>query len=198
MPGKPSQDRPFCRQVKANGEPCKNRAAVGSAWCGSHGGGQAPVGAPTKLDGAMVNRLVELAERGVTWEVAAAACGIDKSTLHGWRKKGATDLELGSPTVFADLVDRLARASAKAEALHVANIAAAGVIDWRASAFYLERRASARWGKRDKVDVDINERAQPRTVSPTEPARRDTILEILATATRAPQSLDDAGQENTP
>ena len=198
MPGQPSADRPTCRATKNDGTPCKKKAASGSQNCGSHGGGKRPVGAPTKLNEALIERLEEIVAKGVTWEIAAAAAGIGKSTIHEWRQRGADDLETGTPTVFADLVDRLRRACAQAEVHHVSNVAAAGIVDWRASAFWLERRAAARFGRKDHVDVDVHERAAPRTVTPQEPDKRAVILDLLRTATAPPAGAEASTDGRTP
>ena len=198
MPGQPSADRPACRETTKAGTPCRNKAAAGSQYCGPHGGGQRRVGAPSKLDEALVNSLVEVVERGVTWDIAAQAAGIHKSTLIGWRERGATDLAEGRPTLYADLVDRLSRAGAQAEVNHVANIAAAAAVDWRASAFWLERRAAARFGRKDHVDVDVHERAAPRTVTPQEPDKRAVILDLLRTATAPPTGIEAPTEGRTP
>jgi hypothetical protein len=184
MPGQPSADRPLCRDTTKTGTPCRNRAAAGSAYCGPHGGGKKRVGAPSKLDHATINTLVEALELGLTWEVAAATIGVHKSTLHGWRDKGAADLEAGKPTLYADLVDRLTRAVAVAELELVRTVKAHGPVDWRAAAWILERRHPDRWARRTSGGDNL-ETMEPRTVAPDAPAR-DAIVAILAKATAPP------------
>lgn len=184
----PPEGRPFCRAETKAGAPCQNRAAVGSAWCGAHGGGKRPVGRLSKLDAASINAIVEVVERGVTWAVAAQSVGIAEATLHEWRRRGEEDLELNRPTLFADLVERLTRATAVAESTLVADIARDP--DWRAKAWVLTCRYPSRYAKRDKaLDEDRAERALPRTVAP--PAdRREEILGILAGAMKPPAGAD--------
>lgn len=190
MPGKPSQGRPYCRGEKTNGDPCRNRAAAGSAYCASHGGGKRKPGRKTKLTNDVVATIVQALERGVTYEVAALAAGIDKSTLHDWRRKGAADLEAGKATPFAHLVDELTRATAEAEVGLVRVIRSHAMMDWKAAAWLLERRAPERWARPDsKADSEVDDRAKPREVAPVDKTRAQ-IVTILAAATKAPATSD--------
>lgn len=184
-----SLGRPLCRATTNAGNPCKRRACSGSAFCGVHGGSTRRVGNETKLDDGLIDELAKVVELGVTWDVAAAAAGIAVSTLHKWRQRGNDDVETGTSSVYRDLVERLTRATAEAERKLITTIVAHGPVDWRAAAWVLERRAPERWAKRDKIDVDVNERAKPRDVVPGD-ERRDLIVSILATATRPPANPD--------
>lgn len=190
MPGKPSMNRPACRATTKAGKPCARRAAAGSAYCGVHGGATRPIGAPPKLDTDLVARITIAVERGVTWEVAAQVAGVHPRTLLEWRDRGADDDEAGRDTVYAHLHREVICARAAGETSLVGLIRRHGVTDWRAAAWLLERSRPERWARRDKLDVDVTERAKPRTVTPEEPARRDAIVELLASATRPPAGHD--------
>ena len=48
----------------------------------------------------------------------------------------------------------LQRAEARAMKRHIDNIVRAGIEDWKASAWYLERRDPDNWAKRDRLQVD--------------------------------------------
>jgi hypothetical protein len=184
--------RPTCRaHSKSTGAPCRKKAAAGSAYCASHGGGKRPPGKPGRLDDALINTLAEVVERGVTWDVAAQAAGIATGTLHMWRARGADDLEAGKPSIYAELVERLTRATAEAERYLIEAIRGHALVDWRAGAWILERRHAERWARQDRLDVEIAKRAEPRVIEPAEPKTRDTILELLAKATRPPAGLID-------
>lgn len=85
---------------------------------------------------------------GVHRDVAARAVGITDRTLRNWMRKG----EEGDPT-FEQFAEDVKQAEAKAEVGHVANITLASRADWRASAWYLERKADTRWTRVDKHEV---------------------------------------------
>lgn len=185
MPGKPSADRPLCRGTTATGRPCKNRAAAGSAYCSAHGGGKRRIGAPTKITPELVETIIYDVERGAYYQQAAAAAGIHVSTLKGWREQGEEDLDAGRDTPFAALVEGLTRASAQAELTMVQRIRAQAGEDWRAAAWWLERKAPERWARRDKLDVTADVLSKPRDVKP-EGSDRDAILTLLGTALQPP------------
>jgi len=182
-------DRPLCRETTKTGQPCRNRAAAGSQTCGSHGGGK-PVGAPYKLNALTLDTITQAVAAGATYEVAAQAAGIHRDTLRQWRETGTHDLEAGRTTPQSDLVAALRDARAQGEVDLIRRIRAHGESDWRPLAWILERRAPERWAQRAMLDVDVHERAAPRTVTPEEPGKRETILELLRTATAPPASHD--------
>lgn len=147
-----AQPRPYCRGEKRDGTPCKNRAAKGSALCGTHGGGTKPTGRPTILSKDLVDSIAEVVRAGAFYEEAALTVGIGRSTLYKWREEGEADIEHGKATLAAYFVDALTRASAEAEQAAAQAILSARYTDWRAAAWYLERRNPGRWGRRDHVE----------------------------------------------
>lgn len=58
--------------------------------------------------------------------------------------------------IFADFLEEMNMAEAAGMAEHVRNVKNAGLEDWRASAWFLERRDPANWSKRDRLQADIN------------------------------------------
>lgn len=177
-------ERPACRATTKTGTPCRNKAAAGSAYCGSHGGGKRRVGAPTKLNETVIARVVEALEDGATYEVAAMSAGIHRDTLRQWREQGTRDLADGKRTQFGDLVAAVQDASARAEVELIRQVRAHGHTDWRAPAWILERRYPDRWARRTSGGDNL-ESMEPRTVAPDAPAR-DAIVAILAKATAPP------------
>ena len=197
MPGQPSADRPTCRETTKAGKPCRNRAAAGSQTCGAHGGGK-PVGAPYKLNAHTLAIITEAVATGATYEIAAQAAGIHRDTLRQWRETGTQDLEAGRSTPQSDLVVALRDARAQGEVELIRKIRAHGESDWRPLAWILERRAPERWAQRATLDVDVHERAAPRTVTPLEPDKRAVILDLLRTATAPPAGLEAPTEGRTP
>jgi len=84
--------------------------------------------------------LLKAIESGVSIESACAIAGIHRSTWYEWRDRPELQLQIS-------------QAIAKAEAALLATIRTAGITDWRASAWILERRYSDTWGKRQEVQT---------------------------------------------
>jgi transposase len=104
---------------------------------------------PTKMTPEVVKRIVDALAAGNTRRAASAYGGIDEDTLGRWLRR------------FADFADAIKAAEAQAEVAHVANIAqAAKDGTWQASAWWLERRQHAAWGKVDRVEIEIRRAAE--------------------------------------
>ena len=181
--------RPLCRATTHAGAPCRNRSAAGSAYCGVHGGGRR-VGQPLKLTRDVHDRITEAVETGATYEVAAIAAGIHRDTFRVWREQGETDRAAGLTTIYSDLAAAVQDARARGEVELARKIRAHASLDWKAAAWLLERRHPERWARREHVDLELTERAEPRTVTPAG-AERAAILELLATATSSPSDRRD-------
>jgi len=180
-----NRGRPLCRGTRKDGNPCQQRAAKGSAYCAQHGGAKRKTGRPSKINGELVDAVLELVAHGSTFHAAAQAAGVDRTTLHAWRERGEADLDAGKDTVYARLAHGLPRARARGEASLVDTIRAHATLDWRAAAWLLERRNPEDWAKRDSLDVNVNERAKPRDIAPTD-TNRDRILDVLNRALQPP------------
>lgn len=99
---------------------------------------------------------------GNFWETAAALAGVSKSTFWGWIKIAREAQH--PPAVLTELLESLTREEGTAEALHVQNLMTWRGRDWRASAFFLERKHRDRWGKVERVEqrnVDKNDNDVP-------------------------------------
>jgi predicted site-specific integrase-resolvase len=102
-----------------------------------------------KLEEAVTQRIVDLIRAGNYLEVAAAAAGIHRTTLHRWMRLGR-EQKRGRYRRFLNAVEK---AQAEAESRGVALIAKAASEDWRAAAWQLERRAPQRYGARVQISV---------------------------------------------
>jgi hypothetical protein len=106
-------------------------------------------GRPSKYTPEVVKRIMDALAAGNTRKAAAEYGGIDEDTLGRWRRR------------FADFADAIKSAEAHAEVGHVANIAtAAKGGNWTASAWWLERRRSAEWGRVDRVEIEVRRAAE--------------------------------------
>lgn len=101
-------------------------------------------GRPSKRTPECERRILDALRAGNTRKAACAYAGIDLHTLARWSAAHAT---------FATAIEK---AEADAETRMVAQIAkAASGGTWTAAAWWLERRRSEEYGRRDKVDTNI-------------------------------------------
>lgn len=96
--------------------------------------------------------IVEAIKDGNTNETAARLAGISEATLYNWLAKGR-DEENGD---YRKLLEEVEAAEAEAMAFMVDKVKQAAYEDWRAAAWYLERRRPADFGRRDRVTADLN------------------------------------------
>lgn len=106
----------------------------------------------TKFDEKVALKIIDLVRGGNYIDVAAAASGVGRSTLYEWLRKSAEGDES-----FNGFSGRVHEAASEAEARAVLNVQkAAQAGDWKASAWYLERKHWQRWSKRDFLTADVN------------------------------------------
>jgi transposase len=107
--------------------------------------------------------IVEALKAGEYAKVAAEAQGVDESTYYRWLQRGeaaAKAADNGKPVDakelgYADFLVKVRRAEAEAEQAALRRVQ--GSEDWRATAWFLERRYPGRWAKRQNVDVTTKE-----------------------------------------
>jgi len=110
------------------------------------------MGRHTKLTPETHNKIIGAIKAGNYLETAAQYAGIDQATLHRWLNRGADDNE--PDPRYREFREAVQNARAEAEARNVALIQkAANEGTWQAAAWYLERTAHARWGRRASVEV---------------------------------------------
>lgn len=112
------------------------------------------VGRPTSLT-RHVHQVVTRAMRsGNFLETAAALAGVDPATLRRWIARGERERrrrQNGEPpdrtaTAHVRLAQEIERAAATAQSEVVGRILRSGREDWRAAAWWLERRHANGWG----------------------------------------------------
>ena len=100
------------------------------------------MGRPSKYTPERAQQITDALAAGNTRKASAAHAGIGENTLGDWLRR------------FRDFRDAIEKAEAEAELAHVATIrAAAHDGTWQASAWWLERRRSDDWGKRDRLEI---------------------------------------------
>jgi hypothetical protein len=109
----------------------------------------APRGRPSKYTPQAVKRIVDALSAGNSRKASSAYGGISEATFGSWLAN------------FRDFREAVKSAEAVAEVAHVANITkAAGDGTWQASAWWLERRRHAEWGKVDRLEIEIRRTAE--------------------------------------
>lgn len=143
---------------------------------------------------------------GLHPDAAATVAGVAKDLLRRWRKEIEHD---PSDLATLDMLQRAQQAITEAELEAVSSVRAAWTDgDWRAAAWYLERRHRERWGerkgldvsgevivKRVELDASVLEAARARLVRPTS-VRTIGPAEVTATGT-SPDATSDPDDAHT-
>jgi hypothetical protein len=106
-------------------------------------------GRPSKYTPALGAQLCKLVSLGVAMTAACKAEGIGRKTLYRWREYGAQGRE-----PYRSFVRDLNRSLAKAETAITLHVVRAAQRDWRAGAWWLERRAPDRYGPKQTVRLE--------------------------------------------
>lgn len=110
------------------------------------------MGRKSKLTPEVQDRIVQAITAGNYIEIAAAYAGIDKATLYRWIQKAELP---DADQRYSDFRNAVESARSQAEVRNVALIQqAANNGTWQAAAWYLERTAHQRWGRRVMLSGD--------------------------------------------
>lgn len=108
-------------------------------------------GRPSKLTDAVQEKIVGAIRAGNYAETAAQYAGIDKSTYHRWMQKGED-----GRAKYREFRAAVRAAEAEAEVYAETVLRKAMPDDWKAAAWYLERKFQDRWGRREHLDINAN------------------------------------------
>jgi type IV secretory pathway TrbF-like protein len=97
------------------------------------------------------NDIVVALRAGNYVETAAALAGVNKTTVYDWLSKGAR----GQGKLFVEFSNAVKRAQAESEARDVATVLQASATNWQAAAWRLERKFPHRWGRKDRLEAEI-------------------------------------------
>ena len=111
-------------------------------------------GRPTKLTPEVQDRIVSAIRAGNYSRVAAEYAGISERTFYGWLRRG----QQAKTGVYRDFWCAVQRAEREAEVRAVAMIQKSMDSNWRAALAFLERKYPSRWGRKDRLSVEIEPR----------------------------------------
>ncbi len=105
------------------------------------------MGRATKLTPERHNAICDMVRDGVCLGEAAEAVGVDRGTVYRWRQS--------TRSPYREFAVELEQALGEAEARLVKHISQAAETTWQAAAWMLERRWPERWGRRDRVALEL-------------------------------------------
>ncbi len=142
---------------------------------------------PSRLTPRLREQIALAVSSGTSYRAAAQSAGVAESTLHSWLARGRAEqgARRGAPgeRPYVKLLEAVEEASARAEVRAAALISRAAENDWRAAAWFLERRDPETFGRRLAVEHTGDD---PVTIDALLDGCSDEELEVLqAVATRA-------------
>jgi len=111
------------------------------------------VARPSKLNAQTTERILTAVRAGCTFEVAAQSAGVGATTFYTWKARGQRE-ERGP---YRELWEALKRAEAESELTLLAIVRKAAQTQWQAAMTILERRFPERWGRRDRLNVELRQ-----------------------------------------
>lgn len=113
-------------------------------------------GRPPKLTPEVQARIETSLRGGNYREVAARFAGVSSATLREWMRAGKRDSDKGRATVHRAFYQAVRKAEADAESLVVGRLMMAAQHDVKAMCFWLERKHSQRWGRKDTLNAKVD------------------------------------------
>ena len=110
------------------------------------------------------DKIVEIIKAGNYENVAWMQSGICEETYYGWKKRGKEALALlkkkeevaESELVYVEFFQSIKEAIAYSEEYAVSKVRVHMDTSWQAAMTYLERKFPDRWGKKDRLTVEVN------------------------------------------
>jgi type IV secretory pathway TrbF-like protein len=147
------------------------------------------MGRPTKLTQPIHDLIVKYIKSANYVETAAAAAGINKSTLYDWLKRGSAE----KSGIYADFSNAVEKALAESEIADLKRIEQQSRESWQAAAWRLERRFPDRWGRKDKITADITQTEKEEIIFEQKLTADPEARELLRQLFRKQMELERAG-----
>ena len=109
-------------------------------------------GRQTKLTPEIQEKIVSAIRAGNFAAVAAGYAGICESTFYRWIQKGKE----AKSGIYCEFREAIKSAENESEVRAVAHIQKHMTKNWQAAMTYLERKHPDRWGRRDRLKVEID------------------------------------------
>jgi hypothetical protein len=123
---------------------------------------------PTKLTPAVETAILDALRAGATRTAAAMAAGVPRETMARWT------------TRFVTFRHAVLQAEAQAEIRATVTVRQAiNGNDWRAAAWWLERRRHDDWGRRDRIDLVATVRQLAREHGLSGDEEREAVAEAV-------------------
>lgn len=106
----------------------------------------------TKLTRKLINKAENLIKLGNYNSTVCQYLGIGETTWYRWMEEG----EKATRGIKREFWESIKKAESHAEIRNVQIIQNAAQENWQASAWYLERKFHDRWGRKEKVDANVN------------------------------------------
>ncbi len=113
-------------------------------------------GRRTKLTAEVQEKIVSAIRAGNYANVAAGYAGIGERTFYRWLQRG----QEAKQGLYRQFWQAVKKAEREAEVRAVAIIQKHMEDNWQAAMTYLERKFPGRWGRRDRLRVDLNPKAE--------------------------------------
>lgn len=113
------------------------------------------MGRRTKLNDDVIKEIANHVRNGSFYKDAAVMVGIDNKTFHDWKNKGEEDIKNGKETIYSNFLHTLRQAEAIAKAEAIRYIQRSD--DWKARAWYLERKYSDEYSLKQKIEHSSDE-----------------------------------------
>ena len=117
-------------------------------------------GRKSKLNPEVQDRIVSAIRAGNFAHVAAGYAGISESTFYRWMQSG----QQGKNDQLRAFWEEVKDAEYEAEVRAVAMVQKHMADNWQAAMTYLERKFPERWGRRDRIQVDVDPRETLKTL----------------------------------
>ncbi|MEM1182106.1 MAG: hypothetical protein AAGM22_27405 [Acidobacteriota bacterium] len=111
-------------------------------------------GRPSKLTPEVQDRIITAIRAGNYSRVAAEYAGISERTFYGWLRRG----KKAKSGLYREFWCAVQRAEREAEVRAVAMIQKSMDGNWRAALAFLERKYPSRWGRKDRLSIEVEPR----------------------------------------
>ncbi|MCH9647761.1 MAG: hypothetical protein K0U98_05950 [Deltaproteobacteria bacterium] len=133
-------------------------------------------GRRTKLTPEVQTKIVTAIRAGNYACVAAEYAGITEATFYGWLRRGR---EAGKGIYF-EFLQSVKGAEREAEVRAVALVQKHMEGNWTAAMTFLERKFPQRWGRRDRLSIDVDPREALAQLLGASPDEIETVVDEVA------------------